>query len=629
MKMALRFHPQKACRKLLLWLALIALVTGTFPSACPADGDGWTVMVYLYGSTMEANKGLARKDLDEMLSCVRDDTTLLVLTGGAESSTNGFMPGTHGIYRVTRKEMRLLEANEQDMLGGEPLERLLQLGMAKARGKTALILWDHGFGALEGFGFNTADPSRHLTLSSLRTALERGLAGKTLTLIGFDACFMADLETALAVRPYAEYLLSSQETEPEDGWDYSFLASLSADVSGEQAGKQIIDAYAAWYESAYRLAPYLYQPTTLSLVRLAGTDALADALDRVFFDLDERVAGGGFSPVSRARSSAHAFGRGTTPSEYDLIDLGTLMETFAEKGYPVSDAISALKGCVVYRGGDVEEAKGLSLYFPLLSSRQNRAAWRQEWSTLPIGEAWKAFLNRFEAGLDEKRGRRELLPAREGFSALLDDDLLNDYDHARYYILEENPDGDMRLLYAGNDCTLKGSTVTANYRGQCLMLHTDGGDALIPAFLRQDHGKKADYQAVMLLPDSMTGIPKVIWLRIQHDQDTQTWQVLSAIENDDLSDGLVTGRQQLDLTKVNEVMAGSFLYTPVLSASGQPVSYNHWKAVGWPDLFPVTFTGDFSLAEEPIPRRDGYRYWLQLEVVDTYRQEHTAPLFPL
>ncbi|MBQ8136319.1 MAG: hypothetical protein IJ174_02700, partial [Clostridia bacterium] len=567
--------------------------------------------------------------LNEMRASVRDDTTLLVFTGGAESAADGFASGTHGIYRITRTEMRLLEANEQDMLGPEPLERLLETGMAMAEGNTALILWDHGFGALEGFGLNAADTASHLTLSELCTALENGLGGKRLTLIGFDACFMADLETALAVRPYAQYLLSSQETEPEDGWDYTFLSSLSADLTAEQAGKRIIDAYTAFYENAYRLTPYLSQPTTLSLVALAETGKLADALDTVFHELDARVANGGFSPISRTRSSAYAFGRGTTPSEYDLIDLSVLLEKLGEEGVPVSAVQSALKTCVVYRGGDVEEAVGLSLYFPLLASKQNREAWRLEWDALPLGEAWKAFLTRFEAELDGKHERRELLPAGDGFSALLDEDLLRDFDHGRYYILEENPDGEMRLLYAGNDCTLSGHTLSANYHGQCLMLRTSGGDAVLTAFLRQDIGKDADYQAMMLAADPATGFPKAVRLRIQYEKASGAWRVLSAIELDDVSSGLVTGRQQLDLTKADGITVGSFLYIPVLSASGQPVSYNRWESVGWPDLSPVSFAGEFSLEEAPLPRREGCRYWLQLEAVDTYRQEHTAPLFPI
>jgi hypothetical protein len=57
--------------------------------------------------------------------------------------------------------------------------------------KYGLILWNHGGGSIAGYGYNS------LTLLELNMALEKTQAANTkLEFIGFDACLMANVETA-------------------------------------------------------------------------------------------------------------------------------------------------------------------------------------------------------------------------------------------------------------------------------------------------------------------------------------------------------------------------------------------------------------------------------------------------
>ena len=46
-------------------------------------------------------------------------------------------------------------------------------------------------------------------------------AGKKIDIIAFDACLMADIEVAYTLQPYADYLVSSQETVPGPGFNYA------------------------------------------------------------------------------------------------------------------------------------------------------------------------------------------------------------------------------------------------------------------------------------------------------------------------------------------------------------------------------------------------------------------------
>ena len=68
-------------------------------------------------------------------------------------------------------------------------------------------------------------------LTEMRTAMDAspfagGDGGRKLDLIGFDACLMASLESMTVWSDYAEHYVGSEELEPGDGWDYSFLKSL-------------------------------------------------------------------------------------------------------------------------------------------------------------------------------------------------------------------------------------------------------------------------------------------------------------------------------------------------------------------------------------------------------------------
>lgn len=45
------------------------------------------------------------------------------------------------------------------------------------------------------------------------------LSQQLLAFIGFDACLMASVETALTVAPFADYMIASQDAEPGDGWN--------------------------------------------------------------------------------------------------------------------------------------------------------------------------------------------------------------------------------------------------------------------------------------------------------------------------------------------------------------------------------------------------------------------------
>jgi hypothetical protein len=83
--------------------------------------------------------------------------------------------------------------------------------------RNMLIFWDHGGGSVSGYGYDQKFPRPvPCPWAGIDTALAAG--GVKFDFIGFDACLMATMETALMTSQYADYLIGSEETEPGVGW---------------------------------------------------------------------------------------------------------------------------------------------------------------------------------------------------------------------------------------------------------------------------------------------------------------------------------------------------------------------------------------------------------------------------
>ena len=97
--------------------------------------------------------------------------------------------------------------------------------------KYAIILWDHGRG-INGFGADFVFNNDKLTLDGMKQAFANASKitnNKKFELIGFDSCLMASVEVANSVKSFGNYMVASEEIEPQWGWDYSsILSSLNA-----------------------------------------------------------------------------------------------------------------------------------------------------------------------------------------------------------------------------------------------------------------------------------------------------------------------------------------------------------------------------------------------------------------
>ena len=324
--------------------------------------DTVTVMVYMCGTDLESNYGMATSDLQEMANAtIGGNVNVIVETGGCKLWKNKLISAaTNQIYKVESGGMRLVKDNLGSNAMVEPATLTDFINFCRENypaDRNILIFWDHGGGSVSGYGYDELHKSAgSMDLAEIGAALKA--AGCTFDWIGFDACLMATLETALVCNDFADYLIASEETEPGTGWHYTgWLTQLSQNTSVDTVtlAKTLIDDFVSTSVAASSGAQ-----VTLSVVDLAEMEGTVPAAFNGFStSTAELISGNDYAAVANARAGARQFARSSRINQIDLVDFANRIGT-AE-----SQALSqALRGCIKYNKTTISNAYGLSIYFP-------------------------------------------------------------------------------------------------------------------------------------------------------------------------------------------------------------------------------------------------------------------------
>ena len=328
-----------------------------------------TVMVYMCGTDLESEGGMATSDLEEMANATLSDNVRVILeTGGTSRWQNDLIKSnTNQRFRIKQGGLETLDKNlgKLSMVEPETLASFIQFCKSEyPADRYLLVLWDHGGGSLTGYGYDEIFPGDSMSLDEINTALKSG--GVKFDAIGFDACLMATLETALVTEQYADYLIASEAVEPGTGWYYTnWLSSLSADpaIPTLDLGKEIIDDYVQMSGSSQ---------TTLSMMDLAELNGTVPAAFTAFASsTSDLISNDEFTKVADARSGSKDFSTSSKINQIDLIHFAQNLAT------PESTALAdALTGCVKYNrnSSSISHANGVSIYFPYQSLSKVSAA---------------------------------------------------------------------------------------------------------------------------------------------------------------------------------------------------------------------------------------------------------------
>ncbi|MBQ6569500.1 MAG: peptidase C11 [Clostridia bacterium] len=327
------------------------------------DGkDTVTIMVYMCGTDLESRYGMATRDLQEMANAtISDKVNIIVETGGCKKwKTSGIANDRNQIYKVEKGTIKRVEDNFGNSAMTDPKNLTTFIKYCASNypaNRNILIFWDHGGGSLAGFGYDEKNPrASSMPLNKINSALSE--AKTTFDFIGFDACLMATLETALVCNEYADYMIASEESEPGTGWYYTnWLTKLSENtsISTVDLAQTLIDDFISASRQASPNAT-----VTLSVVDLAELNGtVPDAFSNFATSTTELIKSDNYKQVADARAGVRQFAQQSRINQVDLVDLADRIGTKDSKALS-----KALKECVKYNRSSISRCYGLSIYFP-------------------------------------------------------------------------------------------------------------------------------------------------------------------------------------------------------------------------------------------------------------------------
>ena len=379
----------------------------------------WTVMFYFCGSDLESGHSYASGNLKEIMNCLTHDTITSVLlgqkdmepavedvnvvieTGGSKEwhaqelgmdirtdvlqrwhfhparniheisgDFDGSMNGLTALSRILHDNARMDLVEEvplASMANPETLSDFIKWSSENYPAKKyALVMWDHGIGAVEGFLVDELFDGDTMHLDELKTALTD--SGVHLEAAIFDACLMASLETAWAIKDSAEWMIASEETVAGKGTamnEWLQQLYLIPQWNGLRLGKWVCDMTLEKY--AKETARQSESTLTWSVINLKKIDRLAAAFDLFFqccnyFYVNDP---NGMMFLCEVFNGAFEFGLG----DASMIDLGRIpyhlsfiMALYRDLYIELTDALTEAVAHNIH-GPDRASASGISFCY--------------------------------------------------------------------------------------------------------------------------------------------------------------------------------------------------------------------------------------------------------------------------
>ena len=229
-------------------------------AARPAE---WTVMVFINGKNNLEK--FALRDVNEMETIGSTDKVNVVVQLGRMDgfdSSDGDWKGVRRYYIKKDDDFSKINSPMVEDLGtldmGDYKNAIAFGRWAKTKfpaRKYMFIFWNHGSGWIKSKGLYTAkgisyddETNNHMDTPQMAKVI-RDIGG--VNVVGSDACLMQMAEVAFELKPFAPYIVGSEEIEPGDGYTYdTFLGPLVQNpmMNGAQLAKVAVDAYSDHYD---------------------------------------------------------------------------------------------------------------------------------------------------------------------------------------------------------------------------------------------------------------------------------------------------------------------------------------------------------------------------------------------
>jgi hypothetical protein len=366
-------------------IILSITLTGCFVPPVPSIPE-WTVMIYLDSDNNLESAGIDDINEMEMVGSSSDVNIVVQVDripysvlaanneGYADDTSNGNWTTTRRYY--INQDFDPIQINSQlksdlgELNMGDPQTLVDFASWAVTEypaKKYLLVIWNHGGGFrslnfAKDIAWDDTSGGDKITMLELEYALStiNTQMGKNIDIVGMDACLMAMTEVAYQIKDYADILVASEESEPNDGWPYdTILTQLAANptMSSTQLAADIVDKYIYSY--------YSYN-VTQSAIDLSYMDTLTSQLSNLALAIMVDSITLKSKYILASVSSQHY----VDPDFIDLYDFCSKVSIYSNNINVKNIALSiqqTLNYTVInsdYNGVSVNGSKGLSIYFP-------------------------------------------------------------------------------------------------------------------------------------------------------------------------------------------------------------------------------------------------------------------------
>lgn len=648
---------------LVIAAAIVCGVSGVM--SVNAEDAEKTLMIYMTGSDLS---DFAAIDIQEMLASGAnpDKLNIFLYTGGAREwpESTGISAEANTIYRYCGDYFEAVKFDKRRNMGSpNTLASFVKYGLENGgTDDNMLILWDHGGGPMLGYGLDEVYGDI-LTIDEIDSALQSaGIDGDNrLSLLGFDACLMGAVETANKLKDRAEYIVFSQETEPGFGWNYMFLKETENTSDGAETARYIIDYYDDFYTELFKTRPDLYSDISLSCVDTDKLGEVTRCADVLFEKARDDAASEDCGEVIRARNATKIFGKTTTGSDYDLVDLKDLAERVGGKySAECNDFVSAVESAVVYSKTSMDKACGMSAYFPY-ANRGGMTKNLEKYKGISFSDGYSNMINTVaerltstdtsaawrsvaENGITPEKTETD---GKVKYSYRLTDEQKKTFASAKYKILKKYDKDDewkdskdqewFIIVYDEMPTVLdEDGTVSATmpktemyaysyvydeYSIYPLWLHfaDDGSDReqyfVAAGFSSYEKGKKFGM---------LTDFATANWyINVRDGKPCFGGAVPSHADDSKLG---MAKKQQIDYTQYDKVWFINFDFAPTYTENGKIDNFNKWKQGGAVGLEMRT-SFDIELRNIPIENPDEYRCVFEIE--DISGNKYTTELLSI
>lgn len=448
-----------------------------------------TFMIYIDGSNLESDLGIASSDIASMDPKKIDlkHTNILLYTGGTSEWKNFIKNDENAIYQLTKNGFVKVKKYEQKNMGdADTLSTFLNFAYDNYKTeKYDLVFYDHG-GAIDGAIYDDFT-SDNLSLKEMRKALSNSPfnSQNKLETVMFRTCLNATIEVANSFSNYSDYLIASEEVTYGSYMStmFNFINDLKPKDSVNKFGKQFIDEYVEYIDFAIDENHTMTQ--TYSIINLNKLSKVNTTFDDFIKDISNKS---NYNKISKVRASLFQFGS-DSQNIYDSVDMYQFVKGLRSLSPNKADKVlNAIEDSVEYNYSRLNNTKGISIYFPYNSANSNKQIRFIIYSSLNYSSNYDKLINDFDNYMSDNKTsgfsafdsttskNSEINKDTKEFQLKLSDEEIKDFSKAGYIIFEKNGSGEYSPIYMSDDAKLGSDGILKTNLSNNMITITDQRD---------------------------------------------------------------------------------------------------------------------------------------------------------